>query len=144
LLVVVFAVSSRAEDAFHFLDVNGKGVEVSADPGLGRALLLHFWATWCPDCTEDLALLAEVSAGCDRVRAIAVNAGDGADEVQSYLSRHPTGLAVLRDPSGSAWRKLDGQGLPMNAYFTDRGREMDVGPKTRAQWKEFFAQLGCP
>ncbi len=100
--------------------------------------------TWCPECTEDLANLVEASAGCDRVRAVAVNAGDSAEQVQSYLSRHALRLPVLRDPSGEAWRTLDGRGLPMNAYWSARGHETDLGPKTREQWKDRFAQLGCP
>ena len=144
LLLALFAAPAWGADAaFTFLDGGGKPVEVRAEPGSGQALLLHFWATWCADCAEDLANLSEASAGCDRVRAVAVNAGDGADEVRSYLSRHPVQLTVLRDPGGSAWRSLDGRGLPMNAWWSARGHETELGPRTREQWKARFAQLGC-
>jgi thiol-disulfide isomerase/thioredoxin len=143
LLALLAAPASSDEPAFTFLDASGQPVEIRPEPNSGRALVLHFWATWCPECAEDLAHLAEASAGCDRVRAIAVNAGDSAEQVQSYLSRHAIRLTVLRDPGGSAWRTLDGRGLPMNAYWSARGHETDLGPKTREQWKDRFAQLGC-
>jgi thiol-disulfide isomerase/thioredoxin len=143
LVVWLAAPASGAETAFTFLDASEKPVEVRPEPAPGRALLLHFWATWCPECVEDLANLAEASAGCDRVRAVAVNAGDSAEQVQAYLARHAMRLTVLRDPAGQTWRTLDGRGLPMNAYWSARGHETDLGPKTREQWKERLAQLGC-
>lgn len=135
--------ADSGEAAFTFLDAAGKPVEIRPDPTSEQALLLHFWATWCADCEEDLAHLAEASAQCDRVRVVAVNAGDDAEQVQSYVSRHSVRLTVLRDPKGSAWRRLDGRGLPMNAYWSARGHETDLGPKTRAQWEQRLAQLGC-
>jgi len=144
ILVAAPAWSGEAgEAAFTFRDAADKPVEIRPEPASGQALLLHFWATWCADCEQDLAHLAEASAGCDRVRIVAVNAGDDADRVQSYLSLHPVWLTLLRDPNGSAWRRLDGRGLPMNAYWSARGHETDLGPKTREQWKERLAQLGC-
>jgi peroxiredoxin len=144
LLLVALAAPARAgEAAFTFVDREGRPVEVRREAEPERALLLHFWATWCPECPSDLARLAAASAGCERVRVVAVDAGDGAAEVDKFLARHALNLSVLRDPKGEAWRQLDGRGIPMNAWWTAAGHDTDVGPKSAAQWTALLASLGC-
>jgi len=32
----------------------------------------------------------------------------------------------------------------MNAWWSAGGRKIELGPKTREQWQEFLAGLGCP
>src|SRR4030066_1399782 len=40
---------------FSLKDLNGK--QVSLNEYHGKPLLLFFWASWCPACKEDIALL---------------------------------------------------------------------------------------
>src|SRR5262245_45928307 len=144
LLLLLLALPARSEEGFRFVDRGGQPVEIRPAPaGSGPALLLHFWATWCPECIDDLAHLSSAFAGCDGVRAYAVNAGEGPSDVDEFLARHPVGLPVIRDPKGEAWRRLDGRGLPMNAWWSAAGAKTDLGPKTRDQWRSFAASLGC-
>jgi hypothetical protein len=75
---------------------------------------------------------------------VAINAGDGEAEVEEFVARRALGLAVLRDPKGEAWRRLEGRGLPMNAYWSAGGQKTDLGPKTREQWQAVLASLGRP
>ena len=133
------------EEAFPFVDRSGQPVIVQpeSEPS-GKPLLLHFFATWCPDCADDLAHLAEVSAGCDRLRVYAVDAGDSERDVEAFVDKHGVRLPVLLDRNGEVWRRLDGRGLPMNAYWSAGGRKIDLGPKTREQWRELVGALGCP
>ena len=143
LLLAALALPAGANQAFQLVDRSGQPVVVRPGEN-GQPLLLHFWATWCPECPDDLAQLSEAAAGCDRVRVAAVNAGEDADDVEAFLARHPVRLVVLRDPKGEAWRRLDGRGLPMNAYWSGNEHKTDLGPKTRAQWGALLASLGCP
>ena len=132
---------ASSETSFTFKGASGGTVEIRVEPD--RALLLHFWASWCPDCAEDLVHLDDAASGCERVRVVAVNAGEGQAQVDAFLARHPLRIDVLRDPSGDVWRRLDGRGVPVNVYWSARGRGADLGPKTLAQWRERLAELGC-
>ena len=144
-LFALFAAPALAspETALTFVDARGAPVEIRTVPQADRALLLHFWASWCPDCAEDLVHLDEAASGCERVRVVAVNAGDSQAQVDAFLARRPLRLDVLRDPNGEVWRRLDGRGLPANVYWSQRGRSADLGPKTGAQWRARLAELGC-
>ena len=144
-LFALFAAPALAspESVLTFVDARGAPVEIRTVPQADRALLLHFWASWCPDCVEDLAHLDDAASGCEHVRIVAVNAGEGQAEVDAFLARHPLRIDVLRDPGGEVWRRLDGRGLPANVFWSARGRGADLGPKTRAQWNERLAALGC-
>lgn len=67
-----------------------------------------------------------------------------APEVEAFLARHALRLPVLRDPNGEVWRRLDGRRLPLNVYWSERGREMDLGAKDRERWRRRLASFGCP
>jgi len=144
LLALLAAPASASEDVLTFVDARGAPVAIRTEPAAERALLLHFWATWCPDCAEDLAHLDDAASACERVRVVAIDAGDSQAAVDAFLAKHPLRIDVLRDPDGGVWRRLDGRGLPANVYWSARGRGSDLGPKTRAQWNERLASLGCP
>ena len=141
LLALLAAPVSASEPALTFINARGETVEIRAEPD--RALLLHFWATWCPDCAQDLAYLDGAASSCERVRVVAVNAGDDQAQVDAFLARQPLHIEALRDPGGEIWRRLDGRGLPANVFWWSGGRGADLGPKTRAQWDERLAALGC-
>ena len=121
------------------------GATVALRPVAGQLLLLHFWATWCPDCLEDLASLQQAAGPCspERLRVVAVNVGESETKISEFASRHDVRLPILRDPRGRVWRKVDGRGLPMNLFWSHEARRTDVGPKREDQWRAEFASLGC-
>ena len=122
----------------------GDPVELALAPG-EAALVAHFWATWCPDCTTELADFARAASACGaaRVRVVCVNVGEPRDEVERFAARHAPGLAVLRDPDGRAWRQVSGAGLPLHVVWTPTGRRVELGAKSAAEWRRVLAELGC-
>jgi thiol-disulfide isomerase/thioredoxin len=138
----LLALAASSDDEFRFVDRDGQdGIIVRPEPD--KPLLLHFWASWCAECTEDLANLDAAAARCAGVRTVAVNAAESQDRVDAYLTEHPLRIEALRDPRGEVWRRLDGRGLPMNAYWSAAGQKTDVGPKSRKQWDAVLETLGC-
>jgi thiol-disulfide isomerase/thioredoxin len=109
------------------------------------ALVVHFWATWCPECTEELPALDRAAARCSdgALRVVAVNVGDSRKAVEEFLAHTPLRLPVLRDPEGRVWRRVAGHGLPGNLFVTREARRTEVGPKGPEAWEGELADLGC-
>jgi thiol-disulfide isomerase/thioredoxin len=121
------------------------GERVSLAPSDGRALVVHFWATWCPSCANELPELVRASAACAAAVEIAiVDVGDGPDDVRAFLVEHGITAAPLLDPDGKAWRAaVGGGGLPANLVWSATERRSELGPRTPERWRELLAQLGC-
>jgi thiol-disulfide isomerase/thioredoxin len=124
--------------------LDGETVELL--PSEGRpALVVHFWATWCPSCVEELPELTRAAARCgdDGVELVVVNVGEDAETVREYLAERRVPLRSLRDPRGRVWRKVAGAGLPANLTWTREGRRVDLGPRDAAHWARALEELGC-
>jgi thiol-disulfide isomerase/thioredoxin len=54
-------------------DVEGQAVDLSRYAG--KAVVVSFWATWCPSCLKELPILEGIqkTAGKDRMQVIMVN-----------------------------------------------------------------------
>jgi peroxiredoxin len=138
--------ASAAPEAFELSTLDGTQVRVALEPG-ESALVLHFWASWCPECREELPALERVARGCVsthvRVRVLAVNVGETADQARQYAKEHGLSLPILLDPRGRAWRSIGLRGLPANLVWTAQGVRTSEGPESAARWREQLAALGC-
>ena len=97
LLLVLLAPLASADDGITLVGLDGAAVELH--PAQGQMLVLHFWATWCPTCIEELRHLQNASTRCseDRVRILLVNVGEDDEVVQTFVRQHNVRLPVLRD-----------------------------------------------
>jgi peroxiredoxin len=143
LLLVLLASVAWADDSLTLVGPDGRDVELK--PAEGQLLLLHFWATWCPTCIEDIRHLQNAAIGCsdERLRAVLVNVGEGDEIIREFVVEHDVRLPVLRDPKGRIWRRIDGRGLPANLFWSNEGKRTDVGPKTETEWRSLLASWGC-
>lgn len=108
------------------------------------ALIVHFWASWCPDCAHELPALARVAAGCaGAVQVAAVNIGESTEAAEAFLARHGVALPLLRDPDGKLWRKF-ARGLPANLIRTRESDRVVTGPYSESAWGQELRALGCP
>ena len=91
----------------------------------GRALVINFWATWCPPCRREIPLLnalqAEYAPRGFEVIGVAV---DFRDDVVAYMQDTPIGYPVLigeQDGLDAARAfGMETAGFPFT-IFTDRG-----------------------
>ena len=128
--------------ALSFATMTGESIAIRPDEG---PVVLHFWATWCPTCVEEMGTLDAITRQCqgNGVRMVAVNVGESTEEVTEFTARHQLELEMLRDPRGKIWRKLSGQGLPLNVIWTREERRVFVGPRSTEWWREALSPLGC-
>ena len=110
--------------AFHFEPLNEAAPALSvvqrdgAVPTPETRHVVHFWATWCAPCVEELpSLLAAAEA--ERVPLLAVT-----DEPWPVVDAWFGGTvpaAVVHDPSGTASRAWEVSGLP-DTFVVQSGR----------------------
>ena len=115
---------------FELADVNGNRVRLSSHRG--QAVVLNFWATWCPPCLREMPLLQSIY---DRERAngvmvIGVNVGEPPDVVANFLNRHHLTYPIWADSpdaeaagSGAraAFNALGAAALPTTLYIKPDG-----------------------
>jgi len=126
-----------------FVSFEGEPVELALAPG-ERALLVHFWASWCPECAEELPALERAARACEGapVRLAIVNVAESPEVIARFRESLGLTLPVLRDPDGRVWRRF-ARGLPANLTWTREGRRADQGPRDEAAWQRALGELGC-
>ena len=135
---------AAAEGDLHLETLSGEPEMLSLAQG-ERALVVHFWATWCRECVEELPVLAKAVPSCagSGIRIVAVNVGEDRGAIERFLAPLELDLTVLRDPRGQVWRRVSGIGLPTNLTWTSEGREVEAGPRDAATWRRILGALGC-
>ncbi len=100
-------------------NVNG-GTESLADFS-GQVLLLNNWATWCPPCKAEMPTLKKFhdAHSTEGFTIIAVEAGDGKEEVLQFANSLGLTFPIWLDPDGAALNAFKNGSLP-NSYVIDR------------------------
>ena len=91
------AAVSKAPD-FSLKAVDGKTYRLSAYRG--KAVLLNFWATWCPACREEMPSLVAMSRKFKgKLQVLSVSIDSSEAPLKEYLEKHPLPFPVLSDPN---------------------------------------------
>jgi thiol-disulfide isomerase/thioredoxin len=74
----------------------------------GRPVVIHYWATWCEPCKQDMKLLRRLQANYKRagLQVVGVNVDATADMAVSYLKETPLPWAQLFEPGGLEQSRL--------------------------------------
>lgn len=144
VIAAFFLLAASHRGPLEFAALDGGVVDFS-NPAVDSSLILHFWATWCPSCAEEMRVLdIEVSACAEgRVTVVAVNVDEDVETIQRYWKAHDLGLQVVRDKGGDEWRRLGGKGLPFNYIKNGDASRTLAGPRDAVAWREVLAELGC-
>jgi thiol-disulfide isomerase/thioredoxin len=119
----------------------------------GKRLILHFWATWCGPCREEMPELVKFvrdTKDDPRVEFLAVSVDEDWRVVDAWLKdRGISGLPVALDPKGAIADRYGTTGYPETFFIAPSGEIVQhaVGmmdwssPKFRAFAAE-FSRLG--
>ena len=86
----------------------------------GRPVIVHFFATWCAPCIEEIAALdalaTRLGAG---VTILAVDVGEVDARVRNFFRQRPVRFPILLDRDRAATKRWRVEGLP-TSFLLDR------------------------
>lgn len=110
----------------------------------GRAVVVHFWAGWCPVCRLEEGSMAALAADhAPQVVTVAMQSGDE-KAVRALLRERGLLLPVIADPQGSIAAQWGVSGVPAtfvvdgagNIRFREMGYTTGPGLRLRLWWAE--------
>ncbi len=109
---------------FDMTDSNNKPVSIGKL--IDRPSLVHFWATWCGPCQEELPSLlsfkAELEMGKGKVHLVSVEDAESGDKIASFLSKYGKNVTSFRDPKGGLANELNlGYSVPRTYLLNANG-----------------------
>jgi peroxiredoxin len=106
--------------SFQLTSLDGRIVDLAAYRG--KVVMVHFWATWCPPCVEEIPTLERLYRAYFgkelEILAVSVDEG-GAGAVGQFMQKNRLALPVLLNPDQSVSRAYGTLKFP-ETYLVDR------------------------
>jgi len=103
---------------------DAKGKKLTLDASKAKLTALHFWATWCVPCVDELPMLAdaqEIFGPKLQILPVALD-GKNTAKVQKFLKGHKLeSLPVLLDPTAKTPKTAGLKGLPGTLFIDNKG-----------------------
>jgi peroxiredoxin len=117
------------------------GERVSLERFLGeKAILLAFWATWCPTCTKAIPDLNALESGplSDKVQVLAVDYLESREKVAAFAEAKDIAYTILLDTNGSVSRAYGITGIPTYILIDREGRIAYAGHTLPASLERYL------
>lgn len=109
--------------AIEAIDLEGNAVSLADLQG--RAVMLNFWASWCPPCRFEMPelerLAAELPPGTALLAVNVTNQEASSQAVRSFLTAQGYTFPVALDPLGTAADTYRVISLPTNLFISPAG-----------------------
>ena len=136
----------RMRPVFSLPDLSGR--QRSIVEWDGNALIVNFWATWCPPCRKEIPLLIEMQERAASLGIVIVGiAVDNAEDVQRFAAEtgfnYPVLIGEQEAIDAAEGFGAEVVGLPLTILTGRDGRvvELHAGEMTRADLEAAIAKL---
>jgi peroxiredoxin len=122
------AVASKGHDAPDFVLNDLQGHTVKLSDLRGKAVVLNFWATWCPPCKEEIPWLVELQKryGSEGLQIVGVSMDDGDQkDVEKFAAENSINYPILLGKEKVAEQYGGIEYLPTTFYIDRNGVVVD-------------------
>lgn len=127
-----------------FIDFDGNTHRLS--DFAGKAVVLDFWAAWCPFCVEEMSELQQAQDKYpENLVMIGVHRTDTErkDRGLEFARQRGVSYLLVSDSDGSLYRAAGGFGMPVAVFIDKEGVVVEIksGPKTQEEIEEKTSNL---
>jgi len=116
-------IPAPGEPVFEFALPDLQGNQVSLSSLRGRLVLVHFCATWCPVCMDEMSVLEEAArAHPGDLTVLGSNLGEKPAKVAAYARRAGITFPILLDARGKVAAHYGVLSLPITLIVGPDGR----------------------
>jgi thiol-disulfide isomerase/thioredoxin len=101
------------------------GQKIDLTKEKGRLVIVHFWATWCPPCVEEIPALSKF---WDRYRSrsdialYTISVDKDWKIIDDFAKKNPNSLPMYRDPSAATAQRFGTTQYPETYIVNRAGR----------------------
>ena len=116
------AVSQKAPE-FNLSDLEGKNISLVDALKDKKAVLLNFWATWCPACKHEIPDLIELQQkySSKGFSILGIDVGESVKRVSVFKEKFSINYPILLDPGSDAAQEYGVVGLPLSVLVDSEG-----------------------
>ena len=91
----------------------------------GKIFIIHFWATWCPPCVEEIPALSRF---WDKYRTrndiglYAISVDKDWKTIEEFMAKNPSAIPLFHDPGAATARRFGTTQYPETYVVNDKGR----------------------
>jgi thiol-disulfide isomerase/thioredoxin len=104
-------------------DRSGKKIDLTREKG--RLIIVHFWATWCPPCVEEIPALSRFwdrYRGRSDIALYSVSVDKDWKTIDDFSKKNPNDLPVYRDPNAKTAQRFGTTQYPETYIVNPNGR----------------------
>jgi len=131
---------------FSLQTLDGKTVTLS--DLRGQAILVNFWATWCPPCKAEMPAMQKIYDDYKdqnfTILAINMTHQDEVGNIPDFLNRYGLSFPVLLEESGQVAKTYQVRSLPTSFFIDPDGIIQDIvigGPMAEALLRSRVEQI---
>jgi peroxiredoxin len=105
----------------------------------GKVTVIHFWATWCPDCVKETAAIVQAHRkfSARGYETVAVAVRDQRDSVEKFAVARALPYRVVLDDDGSISREFGNVRITPTTFVMDRQGRVLRRYVGEPRWEEF-------
>ena len=115
----------------NLLVADRKGEKIDLSTLKGKVTIIHFWATWCPPCVEEVPALSrfwERYQGRDDVRLFAISVDKDWKTIDAFNAKNPNQLPLYIDPDAATAKRFGTIQYPETYIVNPKGRVIERVP----------------